>query len=160
MAPGQTPKSEPQPEVIEEEEEFTEIQSDVHDPSPLTRSPIDGISLTPQPTRSPGARVGGIEGSPDSTSTSDPKHPIHILIYEYMNRSYTHINSKHEYMNICVYMNIRLYEYINRLYECRVPMDRGKCCMALDAWHPRWSRPSAWPQCCTASFTCRRHAYS
>ena len=71
MESGQTPRSEPQPEVIEEEEEFTEIQSDVHDSSPLTRSPIDGISLTPHPTRSPGARVGGVEGSPDSTSTSE-----------------------------------------------------------------------------------------
>ena len=68
--PGQTPRSEPQPEVIEEEE-FTEIQSDVQEPSPLTRTPIDGISLTPQPTRSPGARVGGVGGSPDSTSTSE-----------------------------------------------------------------------------------------
>ena len=69
--PGQNPRSEPQPEVIEEEEEFTEIQSDVPESSLLTRTPIDGISLTPQPTRSPGAQVGGVEGSPDSTSTSE-----------------------------------------------------------------------------------------
>ena len=66
--PGQTPRSEPQPEVIEEEEEFTEIQSDVPDPSPLTGTPI---ALTPQPTRRPGAQVGGVGGSPDSTSTSE-----------------------------------------------------------------------------------------
>ena len=67
MAPqsSEQARSEPQPEVIEEEEEFTEIQSDVQDP----------IALTPQPTRSPGAQVGGVGGSPDSipdsTSTSE-----------------------------------------------------------------------------------------
>ena len=73
MAPQglESTHSEPQAEVIEEEEEFTEIQSDVHESSPSTRTPIDGISLTPQPTRSPGAQVGGVEGSPDSTSTSE-----------------------------------------------------------------------------------------
>ena len=64
-------RSEPQPEVIEEEEEFTEIQSDVPESSRLTRTPIDGISFTPQPTRSLGAQVGGVGGSPDSTSTSE-----------------------------------------------------------------------------------------
>ena len=69
--PGQTPRSEPQPEVIDEEEQFTETQSDAPESSLSTRTPIDGISLTPQPTRSPGAQVGGVEGSPDSTSTSE-----------------------------------------------------------------------------------------
>ena len=70
MAPqsSEHTRSEPQPEVIEEEEEFTEIQSDVPDSSPLTGTPI---TLTPQPTRSPGAQVGGVGGSPDSTSTSE-----------------------------------------------------------------------------------------
>ena len=74
MAPQglENTRSEPQPEVIdEEEEEFTEIQSEVPESSLLTRTPIDGISLTPQPPRSPGAQGGGVEGSPDSTSTSE-----------------------------------------------------------------------------------------
>ena len=66
--PGQTPRSEPRPEVIEEEVEFAEIQSDAPDTSPPTGIPI---TLTPQPTRSPGAQVGGVGGSPDSTSTSE-----------------------------------------------------------------------------------------
>ena len=66
--PGHTPRPEPRPEVIEEEEEFTEIQSDVLETSQLTGTPI---ILTPQPPRSPGAQGGGVGGSPDSTSTSE-----------------------------------------------------------------------------------------
>ena len=66
--PGQTPRSEPRPEVIEEEEEFIEIPSEVPAQSITMGTPI---ALTPQPSRSPSDRGGGVGGSPDSTSTSE-----------------------------------------------------------------------------------------